>query len=940
MSTAHTSPEPTATVPSALKKLTPISPAEFHDQMGVAPADKFNGLKHVSPPPKEGVINTSTTVCAAGLEKTDETYSPTNGEFMLAVFGPLDANALNPPRPVMVSFKGSPGTAPKNTWFGKAWNGQAAAADALYPGANNYTSMATYWPDEAGRTRRLKQNFVALYAVMLDDIGTKVPHERLRLQPSWLLETSAHNYQAGYFLDVPLTNPLEADQLVEALIAAGLSDPGANGPCSRLMRLPVAVNAKSTPPFACRMATWSPQLRYSVAELRSGFELAAVSAVSAVSESRQAKRPAPKAQQSADGSDPVWIPRPEQNTVLAALRSHGQYKADLGNGKHDITCPWVKEHTGEVDGGTAYFEPDDNWPIGGFKCLHGHCAHRHVRELLDFVGVDVAAARMKPTIRAVTGELHRVVDAAEHELARTQLHYQRGGLIVTIVTDPGTRETRVQDINASALLRALAGIATWERFDMRSKEWVRVDPSPRYTNVLYDSTSYQHLPVLRGLARQPYLRPDGSLMQTPGYDSATGMFGVFEQGEFSVPELPTLADAQAALRVLKEPLTEFSFARDADRSTALAAILTAAARSSLSHAPMAHVRAPMVGSGKSYLCELITAFATPQRGTPTTFPADDEECRKLLLAELLRGPAVIEFDNLTSDLLAHKSLCTALTSEFVSGRILGVSKTATVNTRTLFLSSGNNVGPVHDMARRCITIHLDPGCEVPAARTFSRPDLVREVLNQRGRYVSAALTILRAWVVAGRPQSQCKSLAGFGDWSDLCRQPLLWLGLPDPAESVFQAMAEDPNRETLGRLLTAWQDVYGNTPAMVRDAVNAAMKFSSEYQELREVLRDIADERGEINRRKLGWWIKRHAGRIVDGRRFVRSSSNRSAETWQVQTLTTATAVTTDGFEVPTGCVSSDESVVSVSSVLIQPIGETGNAKTSRNGYARASRGD
>ena len=35
---------------------------------------------------------------------------------------------------------------------------------------------------------------------------------------------------------------------------------------------------------------------------------------------------------------------------------------------------------------------------------------------------------------------------------------------------------------------------------------------------------------------------------------------------------------------------------------------------------MFHVRAHMVGSGKSYLCELITAFATPQRGTPTTFP--------------------------------------------------------------------------------------------------------------------------------------------------------------------------------------------------------------------------------------------------------------------------------------------------------------------------------
>ncbi len=293
----------------------------------------------------------------------------------------------------------------------------------------------------------------------------------------------------------------------------------------------------------------------------------------------------------------------------------------------------------------------------------------------------------------------------------------------------------------------------------------------------------------------------------------------------------------------------------------------------------------MVGSGKSYICELITAFATPQRGTPTTFPADDEECRKMLLAELMRAPAVVEFDNLTGDLIAHKSLCTVLTSEYMSGRILGVSKMATVSTRTLFLSSGNNVGPVQDMARRCLTIHLDPGCEVPSAREFKRPELVKDVLSERGRYVSAALMIVRAWIVAGRPKATCKAMAGYGDWSDLCRQPLLWLGLVDPTESVFEAMADDPDRETLGRLLTAWQAVFGGAPAMVRDAISHTSAFQDEQVDLREVIHDIAAERGDINRRRLGWWIKRHAGRIVDGRRFVRVSGSRSADAWIVESV-------------------------------------------------------
>jgi hypothetical protein len=511
---------------------------------------------------------------------------------------------------------------------------------------------------------------------------------------------------------------------------------------------------------------------------------------------RSVRQPRSAQQRPSDG-DPVWIP-PRRKTACWSPCGPWPVQAPLGDGKHDITCPWVQEHTGEVNGGTAYFEPDDNWPIGGFKCLHGHCADRHVRDLLRFVDVEVSAARMKPTIRVMAGEIHRVVDAAERELAQSRRHYQRGGLIVTIVTDPGTRETRVQDISPPALVRALAGAATWERFDARAEDWTRTDPPARHAAVLFDSTSYHHLPVLSGLTRQPYLRQDGSLMTAAGYRPGHGhVRRVRRAGVLCAPN-PTRADAEAALAVLKDVLTEFSFAGTPTWAAALAAILTAAVRPSLAHAPMFHVRAHMVGSGKSYLCELITAFATPQRGTPTTFPGDDEECRKLLLAELLRAPAVIEFDNLTGDLVAHKSLCTALTSEHMSGRILGVSKTATVSTRALFLSSGNNVGPVQDMSRRCITIHLDPGCEVPAARSF-HPARPGARCAARARALCLGGLDHRARLDRGRQaQDGVQVTGGLRRLVRPVPPALAVAGLADPTASVFLAMAEDPDRETLG----------------------------------------------------------------------------------------------------------------------------------------------
>lgn len=860
-------------------------------------------------------MNAPETVFPAGpveTDKTGETDLVSNADFLAGVFTTIPEGAF----PAVCCKPGNPGIG--------GWKAQRAGdATAQCPaGHNNFVGCSTFYPLDDGSFRARKSQFAACHFLMLDDIGTKVPFDRLSgFALSWLIETSPGNHQGGIILAEPITDGAVATRLLNAIIEAGLCDPGATGPLSRWARLPVGINGKpkhvneSGVPFRSRLAEWRPELRRAPEEIVEGLQL----------ELAPAGRP--KKAMKADGTtvrnlgneaDDVLIPKAAENPVVTALKASGLYKTPLGSGKHDITCPWVHEHTDAVDGGAAYFEPDELYPMGGFCCQHSHRDNYHVRALLEFLGVPATEARHRPMIRVVAGEMHRVVDAAEQELAQSRRHYQRGGLIVTVSTDPGTRETRVQEVTLPALVRALANAATWERFDGRAQDWVRADPPARHAGVLFDDTSYRHLPVLNGLTRQPYLRPDGSLMTTAGYDLATGMFGVFDARTFSIPELPTREQAEAALAVLKDLLTEFSFASENDLAAALSAIVTAAVRPSLNVAPMFHARAHMVGSGKSYLCELITAFATPQRGTPTTFPADDEECRKLLLAELLRAPAVIEFDNLTGDLVAHKSLCTALTSEFMSGRILGVSKTATVSTRALFLSSGNNVGPVQDMTRRCITIHLSPQCEVPAARTFTRPDLVREVLRERGRYVSSALTLVRAWIVAGRPKTPCKSLASFGDWSDLCRQPLLWLGLPDPTASVFVAMAEDPDRETLNRLMESWEHCFGTAPTMVRDLVKGSDSFDGRDEELREVLRDIAAERGsDINRRRLGWWIRRHSGRIVDGRRIVRVTGNSSAEKWRIEVV---------------------ESVSPVSSVSVPPTEK--DVSNDRHAYARASRGE
>ncbi len=119
-----------------------------------------------------------------------------NGDFLAAVF----RHELGDARPLLVSFEGDPENVPSTAWSGRPWTGTRDDAINCAAGANNYFTLATFRPDDTGRYRPQKSRFHALYAVMLDDVGTKVVTEPPPLQPSWLLETSPGNHQAGYLL--------------------------------------------------------------------------------------------------------------------------------------------------------------------------------------------------------------------------------------------------------------------------------------------------------------------------------------------------------------------------------------------------------------------------------------------------------------------------------------------------------------------------------------------------------------------------------------------------------------------------------------------------------------------------------------------------------------------------------------------------------------------
>ncbi|MES2095363.1 MAG: hypothetical protein V4459_01250 [Pseudomonadota bacterium] len=731
------------------------------------------------------------------------------------------------------------------------------------PDQNNYFNCSSFTTDETGGVSATNDRFSGYHVLVLDDVGTKVDRGKLGdFQPTWEIETSPGNSQIGIRLREPIRDPEAVTRLQSAIKAAGLCDAGAGG-LARWMRLPVAINGKAANrdddgnAFRCRLTVWNPGTDYTADELFSLLKL-------------DLSRPQVKVQDgtaqravrltSERGND-VFTPKPSENPVLTALRDRSLYKRVIAPGKHDVTCPWVDEHTDKIDGGAAYFEPDENHPLGGFDCKHSHGDQYHIGQLLDFLGIKPEKARCKARIDVVAGEMNRVRRAAEMTLALRGGYYQAGGAIVVIRTDPGTKDISTELLTEAPLTAALADAADWYRFDGRAQASVRTDPPAKNVQTLLRAQQLDHLPALTGLARQPFFREeDGELVKKPGYDKVTGRFAAFDAAQFVIPG-PTEEAAREALAVMDSLLDEFRFATPADRSAALCAMLTAAVRPSLPVAPAFNITASTPGSGKSYLASTILPFAGPGAALKISYPTSADEATKAMLSIFLGAPAAVLFDDMQGQWMPYGAINRALTSDTITDRVLGVSRTVTVSTRSLIMGTGNNVGPIRDMTRRVVTIRLHHKTATPALEKYDgRPaDLVRE---NRGKYVSAALTIIAAWRAAGSLMADVPSIASYGVWSEMCRQPLLWLGLPDPATSIIDQLLHDPDQDDLGRLLGAWHAAVGEKAIMLRDLIIAG----SDDPGLEDALLDLpVVDRDVINRSKLGWYLKRNANRVVAG---------------------------------------------------------------------------
>lgn len=303
----------------------------------------------------------------------------TNEEFLLAIFGE------HAPWAHVTSFLEDPSNIPDSLRF-KCWAGGYAKDTSIIPDSNQYFTVSIFNPDNEGKARRRKVLLNAVFIITLDDVREKLPIEQVNKLPlpSYILETSPGSEQYGYILDYPCTDRHKVDNLHDGLIANGLApnskDPGQKG-VTRYVRLPEGVNTKNTrvvsnggTPPRCNLIEFHPERRTSLLDLARPFN------VDLSAERRETR---------VDGAADL----PDHPLLDLADIIH--IKDIRSDGRFDITCPWVVEHTGAADDGAAIFTNKDG--SIGFKCHHGACQERTGKHLLDRIEQDIPDFRAQLT---------------------------------------------------------------------------------------------------------------------------------------------------------------------------------------------------------------------------------------------------------------------------------------------------------------------------------------------------------------------------------------------------------------------------------------------------------------------------------------------------------------------------------------------------------------
>ncbi|MFE3777888.1 hypothetical protein ACFXPA_07010 [Amycolatopsis sp. NPDC059090] len=345
---------------------------------------------------------------------------------------------------------------------------------------------------------------------------------------------------------------------------------------------------------------------------------------------------------------------------------------------------------------------------------------------------------------------------------------------------------------------------------------VEVSPPAAVLAAVLARQSWPGLPVLRRIISTPVLRPDGTLLQTPGYDPATGFYLTANSHLEPVPDRPSAEQVAAAREFLLERfLRDFPWRSHADLPNYLALLVTPLVRPfTRSLSPFGMIEASMPGSGKTILTSCI-GLLVGQR--VLTWTDSEEELRKSITTVLGDSVGVVVFDNLTEGEVVNSAVLARLVTERTwTDRKLGSNTAANFPNDRVWLATGNNLRTGGDMASRTVWVRLNPDCPRPEARTgFTIPHLDSWILDPRNRaeVLRHVLTLVLDWTANGAPiATDVPQMRQFTRWAQYLGGFLAHHGIDGFLGNADAGRDLDDDHAEWYAFLSTWHHLYAEEP--------------------------------------------------------------------------------------------------------------------------------
>lgn len=417
--------------------------------------------------------------------------------------------------------------------------------------------------------------------------------------------------------------------------------------------------------------------------------------------------------------------------------------------------------------------------------------------------------RQNPLVRVDT-DLDLTVKDAISKLITHPNVYQRHKKLVDVL-DGEVKEIR--DIPLPILRTYMTSVSTFMGHQKSGQgekaKMVAKLPSDQIVHAVYTTGEWRARPLV-GLTSVPLIRPNGTILQDPGYDDETRFVYAPTVSFPRIEDKPSLDRCMTELQTVLEPLHMFPWKRTEDNrapslSAYLSMILTMMMVTSIrTNIPGFIVSANLKGTGKSKLANIASIIVTGRMEQTLAFVADDEENRKRITGALKRDRRIIMFDNVTRK-ISGDTVDMLLTTRKYSDRELGSSVNFDCDVNSITCWTGNNLEAEGDTTRRVIPIEIESKDLHPEDRHFDfDPELL--TMENRVEIVTALLTIVRGWYAAGCPRTRTSVMGSYEEWSSIIPEILVWLGASNPIEArKTSSVVTDKMLRRLIALAALWE---------------------------------------------------------------------------------------------------------------------------------------